>query len=186
MTHNRCGETTKRQWDKSHETTLGQSDPNIVSSTLNHVGPTMRGVMTLWLCSLISEAFGTLKDTTVMFCDNQSAIALACDHWYHACTKHIDVRYHFIHWVVEQGVVRLVYCPTEDMVANILTKALPSPKVKHFTTSLGLHAKWGGVLRWSVCMRQDGLLVQQIPYDQFVLQYFSLNWSSYGNNLLMY
>ena len=95
----------------------------------------------LWLRSLISEAFGTLKDATVMFCDNQSAIALARDHQYHARTKHIDVRYHFIRWVVERGVVRLVYCPTEDMVADVLTKALPSPKVKHFAASLGLRTK---------------------------------------------
>ena len=95
----------------------------------------------LWLRSLLSEAFGSLKDATIMFCDNQSAIALARDHQYHARTKHIDVRYHFIRWVVEQGVVRLVYCPTEDMVADVLTKALPSPKVKHFAASLGLRAK---------------------------------------------
>ena len=95
----------------------------------------------LWLHSLLSKAFGSLKDATVMFCDYQSAIALARDHQYHARTKHIDVRYHFIRWVVEQGVVRLVYCPTEDMVANVLTKALPSLKVTHFAAGLGLRAK---------------------------------------------
>jgi len=95
----------------------------------------------LWLRSLISETFGSLKDATTLFSDNQSAIALAQDHQYHACTKHIDVRYHFIRWVIDQGVVRLVYCPTEDMVADVLTKALPSPKVKHFAASLGLRAK---------------------------------------------
>ena len=76
-----------------------------------------------------------------MLCDNQSMIALACDHQYHACTKHIDVRFHFIHWVIDQGIVRLVYCPTKDMVADVLTKALPSPKVKHFTAGLGLCTK---------------------------------------------
>jgi hypothetical protein len=32
----------------------------------------------------------------------------------------------------------LIYCPTEDMLADTLTKALPSPKVKHFTDDLGL------------------------------------------------
>ena len=75
-----------------------------------------------------------------MFSDNQSAIALTHDHQYHARTKHINVRYHFIHWVVENGALRLVYCPTADMVADALTKALPSPKVKHFAECLGLHA----------------------------------------------
>ncbi len=95
----------------------------------------------LWLRSLLSEVFGPFKDPMTMFCDNQSAIVLARNHQYHAHTKHIDVRYHFICWVVDQGVVWLIYCPTEDMVADALTKALPSPKVKHFAAGLGLHAK---------------------------------------------
>ena len=113
-----------------------------LSTTESEYVAAMHGMKeALWLCSLISEAFGTLKDATVMFYDNQSTIALAHNHQYHACMKHIDVCYHFICWVVEQGVVRLVYCPTEDMVADVLTKALPSPKVKHFAASLGLRAK---------------------------------------------
>jgi hypothetical protein len=95
----------------------------------------------LWLRSLLSEVFGAFKDATVLFSDNQAAIALARDHQYHARTKHIDVRYHWIRWVIEQGALRLVYCPTDDMVANVLTKSLPSVKVKHFATGLGLRAK---------------------------------------------
>jgi hypothetical protein len=95
----------------------------------------------LWLCSLLSEVFGPFKDMSVLLCDNQSAIALAHDHQYHVRTKHIDMHYHFICWVVDEGVVWLVYFPTEDMVADILTKVLPSPKVKHFAAGLGLRVK---------------------------------------------
>ncbi len=50
----------------------------------------------LWLCSLLSEAFGSLTAVTTLFSDNQAAIALTQDHQYHAHTKHIDMRYHFI------------------------------------------------------------------------------------------
>jgi hypothetical protein len=75
---------------------------------------------------------------TTLFSDNQSAIALAKDHQYHAHTKHIDIRYHFIRWIIDQGVLRLVYCPTDDMIADALTKALPSTKVKHFAVEFGL------------------------------------------------
>jgi hypothetical protein len=92
----------------------------------------------LWLRSLIEQLFDEKLSPTTMFSDNQSAIALAKDHQYHARTKHIDVQYHFIHWIVEKGAVRLVYCLTEDMVADTLTKALPSAKVKHFAVELGL------------------------------------------------
>jgi hypothetical protein len=65
-------------------------------------------------------------------------ITLAKDHQYHTRTKHIDVHYHFIQWIIEEGKISLVYCPTEDMVADVFTKALPSPKVKHFAQELGL------------------------------------------------
>jgi hypothetical protein len=95
----------------------------------------------VWLQSLLSHVFGPFKDPTTLFSDNQSAIALTRDHQYHARTKHIDVRYHWIRWVVEQGTIQLVYCPTDDMVADALTKALPSPKVKHFAAGLGLRVK---------------------------------------------
>ena len=57
---------------------------------------------------------------------------------YHPRTKHIDIRFHFIRWIIENGSLRLIYCPTEDMLADTLTKALPSPKVKHFAVELGL------------------------------------------------
>jgi len=95
----------------------------------------------LWLRSLLSEVFGPIKPPTTLFSDNQAAIALTRDHQYHARTKHIDVRYHFIRWVIEQGSLRLIYCPTDDMVADALTKALPSAKVKHFAAGLGLRTK---------------------------------------------
>src|SRR5713226_2540585 len=95
----------------------------------------------LWLHSLLSKVFGSLTTATTLFSDNQAAITLTRDHQYHTCTKHINVRYHFIRWVIEQGSLRLIYCPTDDMVADTLTKALPSAKVKHFTAGLGLHTK---------------------------------------------
>jgi hypothetical protein len=95
----------------------------------------------LWLCSLLSEVFQPIKPPTTLFSDNQAAISLTKDHQYHAHTKHIDMRYHFIRWVIEQGSLRLIYCPTDNMVADTLTKALPSAKVKHFAAGLGLRTK---------------------------------------------
>ena len=103
-----------------------------------YVAATHAAKEALWLCSLIAELFALLAQPVTLFSDNQSAIALAKNHQYHAHMKHIDVRFHFIHWVVDDRKLHLIFCPTNNMVADTLTKALPSPKVKHFAAELGL------------------------------------------------
>ena len=92
----------------------------------------------LWLHQLISQIFGVSLETTTLFSDNQSDIALTKEHQYHARAKHIDVCFHFIRWIVEDGKLHLIYCPMEEMVADIFIKALVSMKVKHFARELGL------------------------------------------------
>ena len=94
----------------------------------------------LWIRSLLSQLFPGKLDPTTLFSDNQSAVALTKDHQYHACTKHIDIHFHFIRYIVENGSIRLIYCPMDNMVADTLTKALPSAKVKHFASQLRLAA----------------------------------------------
>ena len=94
----------------------------------------------IWLRRLIEEVFRPLAHPTPLYSDSQSAITLTKDGSYHARMKHIDICYHFICFVVDNHSLRLVYCPTDSMVADTLTKALPSVKAKHFTTSLGLRS----------------------------------------------
>ena len=94
----------------------------------------------LWLRALLLQLFNLNLNSTTLFSDNKSAIKLTKDHQYHACTKHINIQFHFIQYIIENSSVQLVYCPTEDMMANTLTKALPSAKAKHFVSQLGLLA----------------------------------------------
>ena len=103
-----------------------------------YIAATYAAKEALWLRTLISQAFGIHLDATTLFSDNQSAIALTKEHQYHARTKHISIHFHFIRWVIKDGKIRLIYCPTEEMVADALTKVLPSTIVKHFANELGL------------------------------------------------
>ena len=59
----------------------------------------------LWLHSFLQELCSAPDDPLILNCDNQGAIALTKDNKFHACTKHIDVHYHFIHKAVEDGKV---------------------------------------------------------------------------------
>jgi len=94
----------------------------------------------VWLHLLILQVFKSILSPMTLFSDNKSAITLAKDYQHYMHTKHIDICYHFIRWIIEEGKIRLIYCPTEDMIADVFTKALPSPKVKYFACELGLAA----------------------------------------------
>ena len=72
----------------------------------------------------------TQKQVTV-FCDSQSAIHLAKNQVYHARTKHIDVRYHFVREIIEEGGVLVQKIKTDDNPADMLTKVVTTIKFNH-------------------------------------------------------
>jgi len=68
----------------------------------------------------------------VIFGDNQGAIALSKNPVNRQRSKHIDVRYHFIRDEINNGKVVVQYCPTADMVADIMTKPVTKAKLENF------------------------------------------------------
>ena len=90
-----------------------------------------------WLRQLFKD-LGHNHGTTTMYVDNQGAIALTKNLDQHPKTKHIDIRYHFVQDLIENGVIRLEYCATTNMVADILMKGLPrDAHEKHTAAMLG-------------------------------------------------
>ena len=72
-----------------------------------------------------------------MFEDNQGSIALAKKTELHKRTENIDMRYHFVCEKVEDGQVVLKYCPTQDMLVDIMTKAIHADQFANLRTKLG-------------------------------------------------
>ena len=103
-----------------------------------YVAATHAAKEAMWLWALFGEVFGNIGQTTTIFGDNKSALALATGGQYHPRTKHIDIRYHFIRYIIEAQSIKLIYCPTDQQTADPLTKALPSLKLKHFAMEMGL------------------------------------------------
>ena len=63
--------------------------------------------------------------------DNQGAIATAQNPVFHHHTKHIQIRYHHEREAVAERIVRLMYCPTKEMLADIFTNALARDQFEH-------------------------------------------------------
>ncbi|KAJ3635178.1 hypothetical protein MTP99_008105 [Tenebrio molitor] len=60
----------------------------------------------------------------VIFCDNRSCLKLAENPTFHARSKHIDIRHHFLRDALQDKKVSVAYVPTNGQVADFLTKGL--------------------------------------------------------------
>ncbi|KAL7290151.1 hypothetical protein TKK_0015865 [Trichogramma kaykai] len=92
----------------------------------------------IYLSRLLKELGFSHSAKTVLYNDNQSAGKLATNPIFHARSKHIDIRAHFVRDALKSGKFELKYLPTEEMTADILTKALPKAKTEFCVRSLGL------------------------------------------------
>nr|GFB85459.1 retrovirus-related Pol polyprotein from transposon TNT 1-94 [Tanacetum cinerariifolium] len=91
----------------------------------------------LWLRTQLTD-YGFLFDKIPMYCDSKAAITIACNLLQHSCTKHIDVRYHFIKEKVEKGIIKLFFVRTEYQLADLFTKALSEDRFKYLVRRLGM------------------------------------------------
>ncbi|XP_071574596.1 uncharacterized protein [Temnothorax nylanderi] len=92
----------------------------------------------IYLSKLLSEIGLPSLGKVTLHNDNQGAAKLAVNPVFHSRSKHIDIRCHFIRQALTDHRINLVYTPTEDMVADVLTKALPSSKHSFCTNGLGM------------------------------------------------
>ena len=92
----------------------------------------------IWLRLLLKDLNYIDQAATIIYQDYQGCIALAKNPVYHARTKHIDIKFHFLREKKDGDVIALEYKPTEEMVANGFTKTLPRAKHTKFFKSLNL------------------------------------------------
>lgn len=93
----------------------------------------------LFLRKFLQEILG-ITPKVIIYNDNQSAQKLCRNSVFHARTKHIDIRHHFIRENVTNGIIDVEYLCTNDMIADLLTKPLSKEKHDKFLYQL-LHRK---------------------------------------------
>lgn len=92
----------------------------------------------LWLKRLEGEIFPDAPKDITIFCDNKSTIHLAINNSFSQQTKHIDIRTKFMREKMKQKIIKLVYIPTRENLADMHTKPMTSDKQSKFTNLLGL------------------------------------------------
>jgi hypothetical protein len=94
----------------------------------------------IWLRQLLRNLIPQEQTpyATIIYCDNQGAIALAQDPKYHPRTKHIGIQHHWIRERIQDGEIDLEYISTGKQVADGLTKPLPKDAFRFFRSALGL------------------------------------------------
>ncbi|KAF2302477.1 hypothetical protein GH714_036499 [Hevea brasiliensis] len=84
----------------------------------------------IWLKKILSDLQLEQEQGTKILVDNQAAIAISLNPVFHGKTKHFNIKLFFLREVQKNGDVNLVYCKTEDQVADIFTKALSPSRLE--------------------------------------------------------
>ena len=93
----------------------------------------------IWLHGFLDE-LGKKQEMDILYNDSQSTIFLAKNLAFHSKQKHIQTKYHFIHYLVEDKLVILEKICESKNPADMLTKGVTIEKLKLCAASIGLLA----------------------------------------------
>lgn len=117
-----------------------QSTVTLSSTEAEYIAAAHATQEATWIQTFLSKIGHPLDKLIPLYVNNQSAIKLIQNPVAHDRTKHIDIKYHYIWNAQANGIIKVEYCPTNDQVADVLTKALSREKHKEFTEQMGLRS----------------------------------------------
>lgn len=120
-------------WNSRRQHTVALS-----STEAEYMASTHATKEALWLRSILHEMSLLPPGPTLIYGDNQGAIALGKNPEHHQRTKHIDIQYHFVRIHVQRKNVVFDYIVTTSMIADVFTKPLEKVRHQELCTKLGL------------------------------------------------
>jgi hypothetical protein len=123
-------------WRSKLQTTVSLS-----TTEAEYVAGVDAGKEIAWMQHLLQELEYGLTSASSLLMDNQSAIVVARNPEHHGHICHLDPAHHWLCEQVEAGVIDVKYVPTEDQLADIMTKALPKPAVERLRDKMGLRRR---------------------------------------------
>ncbi|GJR57613.1 ribonuclease H-like domain-containing protein [Tanacetum coccineum] len=122
-------------WSSKRQVTLSRS-----SAEAEYRGVANAVAETCWLRNLLRELHTPLSTTTLVYCDNVSAVYLSSNPVQHQRTKHIEIDIHFVRDLVAAGHIRVLHVSSRYQYTDIFTKGLPTVLFDEFRSSLSVRS----------------------------------------------
>lgn len=122
-------------WSSKRQNTISRSSAEAEYRAIANVV-----AETSWFHQLLTELHCSPTQTTLIYCDNVSAVYLSSNPVHHQRTKHVEIDIHFVRDKVAFGQVRVLHVPSSHQFADIFTKGLPSSLFQDFISNLNIRS----------------------------------------------
>ncbi|XP_073041799.1 uncharacterized protein [Primulina eburnea] len=92
----------------------------------------------LWIKKLLLELKISESVPMKMHCDNKAAVSIAHNPVLHDRTKHVEIDKHFIKEKIDNSVIFVDYVPTNEQVADLITKGIHKRQFELLVSKLGM------------------------------------------------
>ncbi|CAL9010595.1 unnamed protein product [Prunus brigantina] len=117
---------------------IKQSSVALSTAEAEYMSAAEATTQAVWLRFVLSDFGEEQVEPTQLLCDNTSAIAISKNPVHHHKTRHINRRFHFIRDALQNGEIDLLYCKTEEQLADIFTKPLARDRFEYLRKALGV------------------------------------------------
>ncbi|KAJ9567756.1 hypothetical protein OSB04_003722, partial [Centaurea solstitialis] len=122
-------------WKSSKQDTIADS-----TTEAEYIATSDAAKETVWLRNFLSDLIvvASISRPIDIFCDNSGAVAQAQEPREHHKSRHVLRKYHLIREIIGRGDVRICKIPTDENVADPLTKPLARVKHEAHACSIGM------------------------------------------------
>ncbi|KAJ9538444.1 hypothetical protein OSB04_031177, partial [Centaurea solstitialis] len=122
-------------WKSSKQDTIADS-----TTEAEYIAASDAAKEAVWLRNFLSDlrVVASVSRPIDIFCDNSGAVAQAKEPREHHKSRHVLRKYHLIREIIGRGDVRICKIPTEENVADPLTKPLARVKHEAHASSIGM------------------------------------------------
>ena len=110
---------------------------SLSTTKAEYVVATKASKQTIWLQRFMDE-LGKKQENSRLYCDSESVIHIAKNSSFHSKTNHIQLRYHFIRSILEDGHLKLEKIHTRQNPTDMLTKGVTREKLSSCSVSASL------------------------------------------------